>query len=218
MADKSPTSEKFRIYGRLSFPKIDKPKPFQGQGDPRWEGTCLLDPADRQGLESIKLVIKQAAQVSKEAYGIVPIALRRLAAQFVPGAPAPGPTEKDDGIEVAFYAGDVKDYDGYAGMFVVPGHNKKLKPAIANRKGVAVEPGEPQYPYAGCYGWYSMTIWAQVGQTQKNYGKRIGTNFRGFQFAKDGAAFSENEVAPEDEFEALEDEVGTESPDDDLGF
>lgn len=215
--DKSPTSEKFKVYGRSSFLKLDKPKKFDENGEPRWEATSLLDPADAKGLEGIKLAIKQAAGVSKEAYGVVPLALRRLAAQFIPGTPAPEASAKDDGIEVAFYSGDKKDYDGYAGMFVIPGHNSKMKPAIANRKGVSVEPGEDQFPYSGCYSYTSFTCWAQTGTTQKKYGKRIGVNLRGVQFAKDGEPFGEGNIAADDEFEALEDD-GSGAGDDDLGF
>ncbi len=213
--EKSPTSEKFRIYGRASFLRLDKPKKFDDGGDPRWEATALLDPSDKQGLESIKLVIKTAAAVSKEAYGTVPYKLRQLAHIFVPGAAAP--EGKDDGIEIAFLDGDLKDYDGYKGMFVVPMHNSKMKPAIANRKGIAVESGEEQYPYSGSYDWFSLTIWAQVGTTMKKYGKRLGTNLRGVQFAKDGEAFGAGDIAPEEEFEALEDD-GSGAADDDIGF
>lgn len=219
-SDKSPTSEKFRIYGRGSFLRLDKPKKFDDNGEPRWEATALLDPSSQKGLESIKLIIKTAAAVAKEAYGVVPLSLRRLAAEFVPGVEAPDAKTKDDGIEVAFYAGDKKEYDGYANMFVVPMHNSKMKPAVANRKGVTVEVGEEQYPYAGSYGYFSLTLWAQVGTTQKKYGKRIGVNLRGVQFDKDGEAFSQGDIAPEEEFEALEDS-GTDtgaSDDDGVGF
>lgn len=216
-SDKSPTSDKFKTYGRLSFPKLDRPKPFDDGGDPRWEATNLLDPADAKCLESIKLAVKTAATVSKEAYGVVPLALRRLASQFIPGTAAPEASAKDDGIEIAFYSGDKKDYDGYAGMFVIPAHNSKMKPAIVNRRGEVVEQGETQWPYAGSYGYMSLTCWAQVGTTQKKYGKRIGVNLRGWQFAKDGQPFSEGNIAADEEFEALEDD-GSGAGEDDIGF
>lgn len=218
-ANKSPTSEKFRIYGRGAFLRLDKPKKFDEHGEDRWEATALLDPASPKGLEGIKLVIKNASIVSKEAYnGVVPLALRKLAAQFIPGASAPDPKAKDDGIEVAFYDGDVKEYDGFAGMFVVPMHNSKMKPAIANRKGVSVDPGEEQFPYSGSYDYFSLTIWAQVGETQKKYGKRLGVNLRGVQFAADGEAFGQGDIAAEEEFAALEDEGEGAGDGDDLGF
>ena len=70
------------------------------------------------------------------------------------------------------------------------------------------QPGEPQYPYDGCYGIGSITLWLQVGATQAKYGKRVGCNLRGLQFAHDGDRFTQDEVG-EDEFQALEDEVST---------
>ena len=211
----STTTEKFKVSGRLSFPRLDKPKSFEEGQDPRWESTFLLDPASKEGLESIKLVIKQAATLGKTAYGFVPLELRKLAAQFVPGQAAPDPKSKDDGVEVAFYAGDRKEYDGYEGMFVVPSHNAKLKPAVANRRGVSVEPGDDQYPYAGCYVLGSLTLWAM----DNKYGKRILVNLRGVQFMKDGEAFSQGDIAAEDEFEALEDAAAAgDVESDDLGM
>lgn len=207
------TTEKFRIWGRQSFLRLDKPKAFEEGQDPRWEGTTLLDPADAKGLESIKRIIKIAADGSKQAYGIVPLALKQLAAQFIPGQAAPDPKTKDDGIEVAFYSGDKKEYDGYAGMFVVPAHNSKMKPAVANRRGVSVDPGEDQYPYPGCYGYTSLTLWFM----DNKYGKRVLINLRGVQFDKDGEAFSQGDIAPEEEFEALEDTAGA-AGEDEIGF
>jgi hypothetical protein len=213
----SPTSEKIRFKARASFLKLDKPKAFEEGGDPRWEAAFLLNPADAKQLEGIKTVVKAMADISKQAYGVVPLALKTLAAQLIPGTPAVDPKTKDDGIEIACYNGDKKDYDGYAGMFVIPSHNSKMKPAVANRKGVSVDPGEEQYPYSGCYVIGSITLWAQVGVTQKKYGKRIGVNLRGVQFDKDGDAFGAGDIAPDDEFDALEDE-GAPAGEEDLGF
>lgn len=215
----SPTSEKIRFKARSSFLKLDKPKPFEDGADPRWESAFLLDPANAEHLKGIKTLIKAAADLSTQAYGVIPLALKQLAAALVPGATAPDPKTKDDGIEIAFYNGSKKDYDGYEGMFVVPSHNSKIKPAVANRKGVSVDPGEDQYPYSGCYVIGSVTLWAQVGATQKKYGKRIGINLRGVQFDKDGEAFSgAGDINPEEEFDALEDEGTSGSEDDGAGF
>ena len=211
------TSEPFRIRGRLSFLRLIEPKPFDGKGDPRWEATTLMDPADALQLESIKLVIKTSASLAKrpDAFGTVPLALRRLTAQFIPGAPAPDPKTKEDDIEIPFYDGSRKEYDGYEGMFVVPAHNTKLRPAVAGRNGKEVVPGDKQFPYSGCLGIASVTLWIQDNQ----YGKRIGVNLRGVQFVEGEPkypAFGQGDIAAEDEFQALEDEGGADSSD--LGF
>lgn len=193
------TSEKIKVHARAAFVRLDKPKAFEEGQDPRWECTFLLDPADAKGRECIANVIKIAAQTAKRAYGLVPLELKKLGHTFGVG-PAPDAKEKDDGIEVAFYPGDRKEYDGFAGQFVIPAHNK-VKPAIANRKGESVLPGEEQFPYSGCYVVGSITLWCQ----DNRYGKRIGVNLRGVQFARDGKAFGLGSIDPEDEFEAMED-------------
>ena len=139
-----------------------------------------------------------------------------FAARFVTGAKAPEPTAKEDGIEIAFYDGSKKEYDGFEGMFVVPAHNSKMKPAVANRRGQSVLPGEEQFPYSGCYVLMSITLWAQ----NNSYGKRIGINLRGVQFVRDGEAFGAGDVKAEEEFTGLEDEAGgvAGSDDDGIGF
>ncbi len=216
------TSEKIKLWGRSAFLKIDKPKPYEDGAEPRWEATSLLDPASEKGKESIKLLIKTAAGVAKQAYGVVPLALRKLGHQFA-GGPAVPNDVKDDEIKLAFYDGSKKEYDGFAGMLAVPAHEyeSRPKPAIANRKGVSVSPGEEQYPYSGCESITSVTLWCQDNKNAK----RIGVNLRGVQFVRDGEAFAgggsinaeEEFEALEDEFEALEDEAAA-SGADDLGM
>jgi hypothetical protein len=211
------TSDKIRLRGRGAFLKIDRPKPYEEGATPRWEATVLLDPASKYGQESIKLLFATTGKLCKEAYGVVPLALKKLAAQFVPGQAEPDPKTKDDGIKLAFYNGDTKDYDGFAGMLAVPAHEyeDRPKPAIANRKGVTVAPGEEQYPYSGAGILMSVTLW---GQDNKN-GKRVGINLRGVQFDCDGEPFAGGgEHVPEEEFEALEDEAAATAGGDDLGF
>jgi hypothetical protein len=209
------TSESIRVRGRQSFLRLIEPKPFDGKGDPRWEATTLCDPADKLQLESIKLVVKTGASVATKSWGLVPLALRRIAAQFIPGVEQPDPKAKDDGIKIAFYDGSSKEYDGYDGMFVVPAHNTFLRPAVAGRNGKEVVPGDKQFPYSGCLGITSITIWGQDNQ----YAKRLGVNLRGVQFVEGEPkypAFGQGDIAAEDEFQALEDEGGGDSSD--LGF
>jgi|SRR5271166_2703738 len=201
------TSDKIKLRGRGAFLKIDRPKPYEEGATPRWEATVLLDPASKEGLASIRLLFDTAAAVSKKAYdGVVPLALKKLAATFIPGTAAPDPKTKDDGIKLAFYDGDLKEYDGFAGKLAVPAHEyeDRSKPRIVNRKGITIEPGEEQYPYSGCETIQSVTLWCQ---DNKN-GRRIGVNLRGVQFVADGEAFGGGGEIPEDEFEALEDEEG----------
>ena len=207
MANKEyPTSERIQLYARQRFLRLETPKAFDADGKPRWENTSLLDPSDAKGKQSIKTVLEAAAKLSKETYGTVPLAVKKLAAKFLDSKKVDlnDPANAEDNIKIAVADGDsdkYKDYVGYAGMFIVPAHNSKLKPDVANRKGLRVQPGEPQYPYDGCTGLTSITLWAQVGETQKKYGKRIGVNLRGVQFVADGNPFSQDVI--EDEFQPL---------------
>jgi Protein of unknown function (DUF2815) len=208
----TPTSEKIYLHCRTRFLRLDVPKAFEEGQDPRWEATFVLDPADTKGAQSIATLLQTAAKLSKENYGVVPLAIKKLAAKFIPGTKKVDlndPANADDGIKVAFIDGDAdkyKDYPGYAGMLIVPAHNAKLKPAVANRKGLTVQPGEFQYPYDGCYALGAVTLWLQVGKTEQKYGRRVGVNLRGVQFAADGQSYSQDVIAAEDEFQALEDE------------
>lgn len=206
----TPMSEKFTFYGRARFLRLETPKAFEDGQKPRWEATAMVDPSDPKGLESIRRILKEAAALAKAHYGVVPLKVKQLAAQFLPGEKAPDlndPKNKDDKIDVAFFPGDEKDeYAGYAGQFIVPLHNSKLKPGVVNRKGVTVQPGEPQYPYDGSFDLFSATLWLQVGETERKYGRRVGINLRGVQFVADGEAFTQDQIQGEDEFQALEDE------------
>lgn len=208
----SPTSEKIRFYARARFLRLEVPKAFEEGQDPRWEATFLLDPSDPEGQKGITTILSEASKLAKEHYGHVPLALKKLAAKFVPGAPKPDlndPKNAEDNIKVAFVDGDAEkyaDYGGYQGMFIVPSHNSKLKPAVANRKGVKVEEGDPQYPVDGYYVYGSITIWLLMGQSAQKYGKRVGVNLRGVQFAKVGQTFARDAIDAEEEFEALEDD------------
>ena len=201
------TSEPINVFGRLSFAKLDKPSAFEEGQPERWEATFLLDPASKQGLESAKAVIKAASDVAKGTWGFVPIALKRLATQVIPGAPAVDPKTKEDDIKLRFYHGDAKadanpeTYSSYEGMLVVPSHNTVVKPRVVNRRGVTVAPGEEQWPYSGCYVMGRITIWGQ----DNKYAKALGVNLRGVQFDRDGEPFGASGDVPEAEFAALED-------------
>ena len=205
------TSEKFRVQGRGSFLRLDKPRPYEEGAVPRWEATTMLDPADTKGLESIKLILKVSADIAKQKWGVVPRAIKVLASQFIPGQAAPGADVKDDKIELAFYSGTDKaetnpeSYESYKGLFIVPAHEyeDRAKPAIASRKGVSVSPGDDQWPYSGCYILTSLTAWTYEGRGKR----RIGLNLRGVQFVKDGEPFGGGgEHSAEEEFDALEDD------------
>jgi Protein of unknown function (DUF2815) len=204
----TPTSAPINFFARGRFLVLEVPKAFEEGQKPRWEATFVLDPSDVKQAADIKNVLEQAAVLAKEAYGKVPLAIKELAAKFIPGTkPIDYNVDRPDDIKVAFVDGDAekyKDYAGYKGMFVIPAHNSKLRPDVVNRAGAKVKRGEPQYPYDGCNVRGSITIWIQTGETERKYGRRVGINLRGVQFVSDNQAFTQDAI--DDEFEALEDE------------
>jgi hypothetical protein len=209
----NPTSDPLKIFGRARFLRLEEPEAFSPGGKPRYEATFLVDPADKKGQESIKLLLTTAARMAKEVYGVTPLAIKKLAAKFIPGTPAldlNDPKNADDKIEIPFQDGDAEkfsEYAGYQGMLIAAAHQSRFKPAASNRLGQDVAPGEKQYPYDGSYVRGSVSIW--VHATHGSYAKRVGLNLRGVQFNADGDAFTQDAIASEDEFEALEDEAPT---------
>lgn len=206
----TPTSEPIFFFARGRFFVLEEPKPFEDGAKPRWEATFVLDPSDAQQASDIKKVLEKAAIMAKEVYGKVPLAIKELAAKFIPGTkPIDYNVDRPDDIKVAFIDGDnekYKDYAGYKGMFVIPAHNSKLRPDVVNRAGAKVKRGEAQYPYDGCNVRGSITLWIQVGETERKYGRRVGINLRGVQFVSDNQAFTQDVI--DDEFDALEDQPG----------
>lgn len=208
----TPTSEPLYFFARARFLVLEEPKPFEDGAKPRWEAAFVLDPSDAQQAGDIKKVLEKAAVMGKETYGKVPLAIKQLAVKFIPGTPPIDYNDeknRPDEIKVAFIDGDhekYKDYAGYKGMFVIPAHNSKLRPDVVNRAGAKVKRGEPQYPYDGCNVRGSITLWIQVGETERKYGKRVGINLRGVQFVSDNTAFTQDAI--DDEFQALEDAPG----------
>lgn len=215
-AKKSPTSEEIKFFARGRFLVLDEPKPFEPGADPRWEATFILDPTDAQQGKDIQNLLKRAADLSREHYGKVPLAIKKLAAKFVPGTPKldlNDPKNAPDDIRVfCLQDGDsekFKNYAGYAGKFIVTANNKKLRPDVVNRKGQKVKKGEPQYPYDGANIRGSISFWLLMGLAAQKTGRLLGSNLRGVQFVSDNQAFTQDAI--DDEFEALEDEPGTEA-------
>lgn len=209
---KTPTSEIIQVYCRLRWLRLEEPKAFQPGQEPRWEATGILDPSDPKGKEGIKTLLTEAAKLSKENYGVVPLAIKKLGVKFLGNAALDlnDPKNADDGVKIPFTDGDDKKwekYAGYKGMFIVAAHNSKKKPGIADVYGKKItgDVKNAQYPYDGCYGYLSTTLWLLMGESANKYGNRIGINLRGVQFAAKGEPFTSAEIDAEDEFEALED-------------
>lgn len=182
---KSVTSEKFQLYGRLSYPKLAKPEAYAAGQTAKFQATILLDPSDAEQAKMIAAVKQHAGALCTAAYGEIPPNIPKCF----------GSADKLDKVP-----------EGYKGMFFVRLSND-ARPGVANRAGRPVVEGDPQWPYAGCYVNVKVTLWAQQGYKDAA-GKfiaqrRINGNLVAVQFVKDGEAFGRGPINVEDEFEPL---------------
>jgi hypothetical protein len=98
------------------------------------------------------------------------------------------------------------DTDGYGdGVMFINARCDKRPPVVDRDMSPLTE--QDGKPYAGCYVYATLAIWAQDNQ----YGKRINAKLRSVQFYKDGAPFGEGSVDASKEFTAIE-ENDDESP------
>lgn len=166
---------------RLAFPSLFEPSSFDGKAAAKY-GAAFIFPPDHPAK---KLIDDACATVAKEKWGAKADAeLKKLIAAD----------------KLAIHDGDTKsDYEGYAGNYFVNTSNL-TRPTIRDTDGKTDLVAADGRPYAGCYVYAFIEIYAQ----DNNFGKRINASLRGVQFYKDGDAFSGSPPASDDEFESLE--------------
>lgn len=164
---------------RLAFPELFEASTVNGEGNPAFSASFLLDPADPQVADLNRAI----EQVAKDKWGAKADAIvKQMRA-----------TDK-----VALHDGDLKaNYDGFPGNLYVSARSPS-RPLVIDRdkSPLTAQDGKP---YAGCYVNASIELWAQ----DNNYGKRINASLRGVQFFRDGDAFAGGGAASEDEFDDL---------------
>lgn len=170
---------------RLSFPDLWVPKQYNNQGTARYKASFLFEPKS----EAAETVNKAIMEAAKEAYGDK----AKLVIDAIKNNPKEFPLSK----------GDLKDYEGYAGMLVLSSANT-VRPDVRDRDKTPLTAQDGK-PYAGCYVNAIVDIWAQV----KN-GKAIRCKLLGVQFVRDGDAFSGGAKAADNDFEDLGD--GADAP------
>lgn len=166
---------------RLAFPQLFEAKTVNGEGEPAFSASFLMDPK-HPAIAELKAAFEK---VGSEKWG------------------AKWPTVKKE-IEakdrLALHDGDTKaDYSGFEGNFFVSARNK-TRPLVIDRDKSPLTAADGR-PYAGCYVHASIELWCQ----DNAYGKRINASLRGVQFYKDGDAFAGGGAASDDEFDDIED-------------
>lgn len=164
---------------RLAFPQLFEAKTVNGEGEPAFSASLLIDPADPQ----IKALNAAIDAVAKEKWAAKAEAILKTMRA----------TDK-----TCLHDGDLKDqYAGFEGMLYVSARSKTRPLVIdVNKTPLTAKDGKP---YAGCYVNASIELWAQ----DNNYGKRVNASLRGIQFLRDGDAFAGGAPASEDEFDDL---------------
>jgi hypothetical protein len=169
---------------RLAFPDLFKAAQFNGDGEPAFSATFLIDTGNDTLLNTLRSVIKKAAE---DKWGAkAPAVLKKL---------------KASGDKLCLRDGDNKaEYDGFEGYMFVSARTK-TKPLVIDRNKLPLTEADGK-PYAGCYVNGNIEIWAQ----DNKFGKRINATLRGVQFAGDGESFSGSRPADVTEFDDLGDE------------
>lgn len=162
---------------RLSFPSLFEPKSFEEGKEPTYSASFIIpsdDPQVEKVMNGIKALVKETWKGKVNLKMLKGYCLR-------------------DGEEK-------EHIDGYGpGVHFVTASSRK-RPTVVDRDRSFLDK-QSERPYAGCYVNASIRLWAQ---DHKTYGKRINATLRGVQFVKDGEAFGEAPLDPDEEFEDLE--------------
>jgi hypothetical protein len=169
--------------GRVAFPNLFEARSFQGEGDPAYSASIILEKTN----PSIKEIEKTIIAVAKEKWGDKSAAmLKDLKA-------------KD---KLPLHDGDSKtEYEGFPGNVYVSARNKS-RPLVIDRDKTPLTK-EDGRPYGGAICNVNVDIWAQENQ----FGKRINATLVGVQFVKDADAFSGAAPATVEDFDAVGDEA-----------
>lgn len=171
---------------RLAFPDLFVAKKFEGgDGDPTYGGTFLIKP----GSEADKQVRAAIASAARSKWN-----------------------EKADAImksiegrskEFCYIDGNLKDYDGFAGMMALSAKRREDAgaPKVIDKDLSELHASDGK-PYAGCYVNVKVSIWAQ----DNKWGKGMRATLETVQFLSHGDAFSGSGPATTDGFQAEADE------------
>lgn len=163
---------------RLSYPQLFEPKAGPEGGKAAYSAVFLLD--KKTNAADIAAIQAAIAKVKEAQWGKKPVQLKGTCLR--------------DGSEKA-------ETDGYGpDVMFISARNEK-RPGVVDRDltPLAAEDGKP---YAGCYVFATIRLWAQ----DNKFGKRVNASLRNVQFIKDGDPFGEKTTPAGEEFEAQPEE------------
>lgn len=160
---------------RLSYPNLFEPKSGPDGGKPVFSASFILD-KKANGAE-IKEIQAAIAKIKTATWGSKPVQLKGVCLR--------------DGAEK-------NDTDGYGDTVMFISARSERRPGVVDRN-LSPLSAEDGKPYAGCYVFATLRLWAQ----DNKFGKRVNAALRNVQFVKDGTPFGEKPVAAEEEFAEL---------------
>ena len=169
---------------RLAFPDLWVAKEYEaGDGKFRYNATYLVEP----GSDNDKAIQAAIGEVAKETYGAKASAMLE--------------SLRGNANKYCYLKGDLKEYDGFAGMLYLSTHRNQGQgaPKVVDKDPKVDLLASSGKPYAGCYVNATVDIYAQKGQYPG-----IRASMIAVQFAKDGDAFA-GTPASADDFEDLSD-------------
>lgn len=183
MAEAKETNKVKITNVRLSFPDLFEATQFDGKGPFSFGAQLLVEPKSAND-KAINAAIDRAA---KDKWGAKASAILTAA--------------KANPQKICYVNGDLKDYDGYAGMWALSAKRAqdKGRPGVYGRDKAPLT-AEDGIVYAGCYVNCTVEFWAQ----DNAFGKAVRCTLVGVQFAADGDAFSAGSKADPDDFESLD--------------
>lgn len=154
---------------RGAFLTLFEAKTVNGEGEPAYSGSFLIDPNTAEGKALVEKIDAAIVEVAKAKWGAKADAIL---------------TAMRKNNKLALQDGDAKaDYDGFAGnMFVST--RSKVRPLVIDRDKTPLTAADGRV-YSGCYVNAQIELWAQ----DNSYGKRINAQLKGVQFNRDGDAF-----------------------------
>lgn len=162
---------------RLAFPALFEAKTVNGEGDPAFSASFLMEP-NHPAVAELRAAFEQ---IGKEKWAAKWPAIKK---------------EIEAKDRLALHDGDLKSqYGGFEGNLYVSSR-AKTRPLVIDKDRSPLTAADGK-PYAGCYVNASIELWAQ----DNNYGKRINATLRGVQFYRDGDAFAGGAPADADEFD-----------------
>lgn len=150
---------------RLAFPTIWEPKAFEDGSKPRFSAVFLVEP----GSANDKLIETTISAVAKETFGAK---FEKQLEVF-----------RNNSQKFCYLDGDLKDYDGFAGMKYISCHSQTRPKLIDRQKNPTAE--SDGILYGGCYVNAVIDIWGQKGRYPG-----IRASFSTIQFYRDGEHFT----------------------------